>query len=234
MDIEAVRIEGHRAILSVSDTGPGMPPEKMARLFEPFVQGDASVYRKFGGTGLGLFLARKLAHAMGGDVRLVCSVADRGTKFEIELPALKQKVEAVEGNERRPSSSSLSAIQRILIVEDNEELRELMFHCLEGTHANIEFAFNGNDGVKMALDANPDVVFMDIQMPGMDGLTATAKLRASGFKNRIIAVSGVNLTIERDKSIAAGFDEVVSKPFLPSDLLYAMVSKERHQQNLLH
>ncbi|WP_374077403.1 response regulator [Bdellovibrio bacteriovorus] len=206
----------------IVDTGVGISAEHAERLFQPFVQGDSSTTRKFGGTGLGLALSRQLARAMGGEVSLVSSEQGRGSHFlvVVEAPALADTsfvsnlniaVKRKTKNFPKRGDGRLKSM-RILLVEDVVDNQALMVHFLNLAGAKVEVADNGHDGVAKALEGNFDAVLMDIQMPLMDGYEATRQLRAQGYKTPIIALTAHALNEERDKSIEAGCDDHLSKP----------------------
>nr|WP_295900098.1 response regulator [uncultured Bdellovibrio sp.] len=214
--------EKDRMEFRINDTGVGISREHAENLFQPFVQGDSSTTRKFGGTGLGLALSRQLARAMDGDISLVSSEQGRGSNFLVivEAPALpdtafvnnlatatnrKSKKFPKRGDGRLKS-------MRILLVEDVVDNQALMVHFLNLAGAQVEVADNGHEGVEKALAGNFDAILMDIQMPLMDGYEATRQLRAQGNKTPIIALTAHALNEEKDKSIEAGCDDHLSKP----------------------
>lgn len=207
---------------SITDTGMGISPEHAARLFQPFVQEDNSITRKFGGTGLGLALSRQLARAMGGDVSLVSSERGQGSQFlvTIQAPAMPYTtfVNDLTVVTKRTTQSFFQRgderlkAMRILLVEDVVDNQALMVHFLGMAGASVDVANNGQEGLAKALSGEFDAILMDIQMPMMDGYEATRQLRARNYKTPIIALTAHALNEERDKSIEAGCDDHLPKP----------------------
>jgi signal transduction histidine kinase/ActR/RegA family two-component response regulator len=201
----------------VADSGVGMSAEQKAKLFKPFSQGDPSMARRYGGTGLGLALSQQLAKALGGDVRLLESQPGHGSKFLFRLPV------TVGGPAEAPAESAhkskgavadrseLSGVN-VLLAEDSADNRILVSHYLNSAGAKAAFACDGEEAVAKARAGAFDLVLMDIQMPRMDGLTATRRLRESGFKKPIVALTAHALKHERDLALRSGFDEYLTKP----------------------
>jgi PAS domain S-box-containing protein len=218
----------------VRDTGIGMSKEQQERIFTPFVQADSSMTRKYGGTGLGLFISRRLARALGGDLVLVKSEIGQGSEFflrvksnEQVLPAEMPKRTFVE--EKKIDEGAVS--KRILLAEDSVDNQVLISRILKKYGVNVEVANNGREALLKAAKERFDVVLMDIQMPEVDGFEATRQLRCSGFGGAIIALTAHALKEERERALRAGFDEYVTKPIDRNELLEAIRST-RHE--LLH
>ncbi|HEX5344526.1 MAG TPA: ATP-binding protein [Duganella sp.] len=192
----------------VSDTGIGMSAEQVASLFTPFTQADSSVARRFGGTGLGLYLVQQLARAMGGDVQ-VASAPGEGTSMTVTVrvppAAVAQPVTDVAVHRGQ-------AAGRVLVVEDGADNQRLFRTLLERMGAEVSCANNGEQGIAAALAAQPDLVLMDIQMPVLDGLAATHKLRAAGFTRPVVALTANVLPEDHLRYRAAGFDDCLAKP----------------------
>jgi PAS domain S-box-containing protein len=209
--------------VEVIDTGIGMSPQQEQRLFEPFHQADASMTRRFGGTGLGLYLAKKFANALGGDVGLKESRLGVGSRFGASIPirlvpdAQSIPVVAVEGSTR------LDGL-RVLIVDDSEDNRELVSRLLQKVGAQVEKAEDGLIGVTRALRSNFHVVLMDLQMPRMDGYDAIRELRAVGYTGTVYALTAHALKSERDRCLESGFDDHFVKPIDREVLLGRMAS----------
>lgn len=213
----------------VTDTGLGLDRAQQERLFQPFVQADSSTRRRFGGTGLGLVLSRRLAQLLGGDLRLLWSTPDVGSSFEISLnvgPAHKLMLEdAFKGQrrsscERPPASASVRLDgRRILVVDDAPDNRLIVQRFLAHAGANVDLTDNGMSGAKMALENNYDLVVMDIQMPEFDGYQTIAYLRERGFSRPVVALSAHAMREDKERSLASGFDEHLSKPVNRQELL---------------
>ncbi len=212
-------IRAHRQLkISVIDTGIGMSGSDQARIFQPFQQGNSGTNRKYGGTGLGLDLSRKLAQALGGDLILSASKLQRGSTFEILLPAHFRKSaqnQSKTSYTTQPIHSKLS----VLLVEDAVENQLLVKYLLEKVGFTIVTAGNGREGVRKALSGNYDVVLMDIQMPDMDGYEATRILRAQGYKTPIVALTAHAMNEECQRAMSMGFSDYLTKPIVRDRLI---------------
>ncbi len=217
---------GNKINFRIRDTGVGLDDEQKKRLFTPFSQGDGSTTRKYGGTGLGLVLSRRLAQAMGGNVTLETSTPLAGSIFCISVIC----IEATKIN--TPKKAILSKISskkdfdsemplanlNILVVDDAPD-NQILFEANFGKlGANIQLASNGREGVDKALAGNFDVVIMDIQMPILDGYGATKELRNRGFLKPIIALTAYAMKEEKERCVQMGFDAHLTKPL---DIDYA-------------
>jgi CheY-like chemotaxis protein len=221
----------------ITDTGCGLDLKQQQRLFQPFSQGDNSLTRKFGGTGLGLVLARRLAQALGGDFVLSDSKPGKGSTFTftidpgplVGVPMLQRQtkddliVRKETPRELFAANLKLEEI-RILLVEDGPDNQILMTHILEASGAILSSALNGAEALQMALSNEYDVILMDMQMPIMDGYEATRQLRAKGYTKPIIALTANAMRGEREICLAAGCVEYISKPFKANQLV-ATVAK---------
>ncbi len=207
--------------VEVADTGVGMPPEALDSIFEAFVQADASVTRKFGGTGLGLDISRRFARGMGGDI-VVASELGRGSTFTVTIdPGPLDGVRLLEPDEALAATQATEAAasghwvfpaKRVLLVDDGEENRELVRVLLDEVGLEVVEAENGQVGVDRACAEHFDIILMDIQMPVMDGYTATAMLRERGFDVQIIALTANAMKGFEHKCLEAGFSGYVTKP----------------------
>lgn len=224
----------------VTDTGLGISPESSEKIFKPFSQADSSTTRLYGGTGLGLALSRKLALALGGDVRLLRSQPGVGSQFVITLEVLLPSAvewlsDAEDGNEQsevpsQPPSPDILVGRRVLLVEDAEDNQFLIKQFLNRTGVVVDIASNGEEGVTKALAHEYDVVLMDIQMPLVDGYQATIRLRQAGYKRPIIALTAHALIEEREKSQQAGCDGHLTKPINRTLLIESLLQhmKPKH------
>lgn len=210
----------------IRDTGCGLTPEQQERLFQPFAQADSSTTRKYGGTGLGLALSRRLARALGGDLTLDESIPGKGSVFTLRLPLLDLATDTTSPSKIRPTSVSTQAAKldgiSVLVVEDNADNRELITHFLSEHGAKITTATNGQEALEKVKEQNPDVVLMDIQMPILDGYEATKTLRKTGFTKPIIAVTAHAMHNEREKCLEAGCTEFLTKPLNFSKLAHTI------------
>lgn len=212
---------------TVNDTGIGIPPEQKPRLFKAFCQGDDSISRRFGGTGLGLLLSRKIARALGGDLSLARSEPGRGSSFVFSLPpgpvtpltegrveenaVEKSRREDAAGEKENPESTDLHGV-RVLLAEDAPDMRMLVCRFLEDAGASVDIVENGADAVERTEHGNYDLVLMDIQMPVMDGYDAVGRLREHGYLRPVIALSGYGSREEQERCLRSGFDQHLTKP----------------------
>jgi two-component system, sensor histidine kinase len=209
----------------VKDTGIGIPEANVAQIFEAFVQADSSITRKFGGTGLGLTIARSLARQMGGDL---CVSSRMGEGSQFTFTALLQ---ACHADEQGPVSHDEALedegpVMRVLAVDDNALNRQILAAMLELWPVEVTWATNGAEAVDACARVAFDVVLMDVQMPVMDGHTATRHIRASNGPNRnvpIVALTANARSEDQAASYAAGMTDFVAKPIRAEALMNALV-----------
>jgi PAS domain S-box-containing protein len=215
---------GHcRIAVRVRDTGIGIPPEKVDRLFQAFSQVDVSTTRRFGGTGLGLVICRRLVEMMGGNIE-VTSAPAKGSVFEFQFVAGIQVSNDCSTSENRVTQLLHS---RVLVVEDNPINQIVVKGMLEKLGCQAEVLSDGGDAVRELGKAHYDMVLMDIQMPGIDGLEATRRIRSlSTFSSRIpiVALTASAMTEDRQACLAAGANDFLSKP-LSLEALRTAVSR---------
>jgi len=201
----------------VADTGVGIPEAAQARIFERFDQGDASTTRRFGGSGLGLAITKRLAEMMSGDVGFT-SKEDEGSVFWLEIAAEPAAAQTIHADEPSPMLNGL----RILVVEDNGTNRMIASKLLESFGASVATAADGYLGVEAAEQGAFDVILMDVQMPGIDGLEAARRIRQLGgdaAKTPIVALTANVLAHQQRRYLDAGMDGVVGKPISPGALI---------------
>jgi len=203
--------------LEVADTGVGIPEAVQPRIFQRFDQGDASTTRKFGGSGLGLAITQRLAEMLGGGVGFA-STEGVGSIFwlEVAAPAADPVAAAIEASE--PHLEGF----KVLVVEDNPTNRMIVTKLLENLGAVVETAADGLLGVEAAARGGFDLILMDVQMPGIDGLEACRRIRALGGPTAatpIVALTANVLSHQRQSYLEAGMDGVVGKPISPGALL---------------
>ncbi len=202
---------------SVSDTGPGVDPRFLSRIFEPFEQGDPSMSRRTGGTGLGLAISQRLARQLGGEIR-VESELGHGSTFTLDLDLAPAS--ASEPRRPRPPESRRTEppmVGRVLLVEDSPDSRRLIETLLKGAGLCVSVAQNGQaalEAVDAARDSNQtfDLILMDMQMPILDGYDATRRLRAEGYSRPIVAVTAHALAGDREACLEAGCSDYATKP----------------------
>ncbi len=219
----------------VSDTGIGMSEEEAARLFEPFMQADISMSRRFGGTGLGLTISRQLARLLGGDVTLVHTRPGEGACFRATIgvgslegaawiadPLTATTICADEITDHAPTSTTFP--YHILLAEDGPDNQRLISHVLRKAGAEVTVVENGDLAVQAALAARRaqrpfDLVLMDMQMPIKDGYEAVRELRQLGYEGLIVALTAHAMSGDRQVCLAAGCDDYLTKPIAPRKLV---------------
>jgi signal transduction histidine kinase/DNA-binding NarL/FixJ family response regulator len=210
--------------IAVSDTGIGISEQSLSKLFQPFEQADASTTRKYGGTGLGLTIARRLVELMGGRLEVVSKVW-QGTCFTIFLE-LEKSDSAVNDFPLRTDNTQLNVKpltgKRVLIVDDNNINRKLDQLLIEELGGDFDLAENGMQAVDAFSRKAYDLILMDVNMPVMDGIEATRRIRAlesTSHRTPIIALTANALPGDRERFIACGMDEYLSKPLNEKSLL---------------
>jgi len=235
--------EEPRMRFEVIDSGIGMTPIQVGRLFQPFAQADVSTTREFGGTGLGLTISQRLADALGGRIT-VSSVENLGSTFALTIPTgpiddadmLTSPHEAVRSTERRGGTSlpeDILAGCRILLVEDGLDNQRLLSLILRKAGANVTTCDNGREGLEEALAACSsqaeagrapyDIILMDMQMPVMDGYEATRRLRLAGYTRPVVALTAHATSGAGRQCLAAGCDDYMTKPIDRETLLNRIV-----------
>ena len=213
----------------VTDTGPGIPPERLDRIFDSFTQAYADTSRKHGGTGLGLTISRALVEQMGGTLKAESELGKGSTfAFVVTLPKADRSQLPAATAAPTPVDTGALRGKRVLLVEDNEINRDVARLLLEEWGVTVEEAVNGEAGVARFYAAPYDVVLMDIQMPGMNGLEATARLLQHPDAQRaatpIVALTANAFREDNEQYLAAGMTATLAKPFEEADL-YAVLTQ---------
>ena len=203
---------GASVVIAVRDQGIGMTPEQAAKVFEPFAQADASITRKFGGTGLGMAITREFCRMLGGDI-LCESALGAGTTFTIRLPVDSRPAAAIvaETAPKVASPSVAADAPVILVIDDDTNVRDLLRRNLGAAGFRVELAVNGEEGLRMARELHPDAITLDVMMPRIDGWSVLADLKASP-ETADIPVVMVTIVEDRQLGFSLGASEFVSKP----------------------
>ncbi len=233
-----------RLCFEVIDSGIGMTTDQIETLFRAFTQADPSMARRFGGTGLGLTISRRLAEMLGGSIG-VSSRPGEGTTFKVEIETgplegvtMVQPIQGAElltrdepppGHDVRASAGGEQVLAgvRILLADDARDNRKIVSWHLHRAGAEVDLAANGRIAVEMALKAAESgkghaAVLMDMQMPEMDGFAATRLLREKGYDRPIVALTAHAMTGDRDQCLAAGCDDYATKPIDPHELVLTL------------
>ncbi|RMD60707.1 MAG: response regulator [Planctomycetota bacterium] len=233
---------GNLLRINVEDTGVGIPLEKQRILFEPFTQADASTTRRYGGTGLGLHISRRLARMLGGDIQ-VASLPGEGSVFSVIIPAgscaeaaltqprFGQGVRSQEDERGREEAESLQPLAeaKLLLAEDGPDNQRLIGHILRKAGAQVEIVENGRLAVERALEAikrnEPfDLIILDMQMPELDGYGAARALRRIGLETPILALTAHAMQGDRERCVEAGCDDYRTKPIDRQGLIAVCVA----------
>lgn len=227
-------IKHNQLVFTVSDTGIGMDKNELNNIFQPFSQADASTTRRFGGTGLGLWISRQLAQKLGG--ALTCtSRKGKGSIFELRI--VTSDADQYKLIYRQPDKTAKSITHsskqnipvpklggKVLMVEDSIDIQKLVSLILNKTGAEVVIANNGKEAVDIATDKQFDLILMDMQMPIMGGIEATQHLRASGYNGPIVAVSANVFKDDQQNSSDVGIDDYLTKPIV-IDQFYALLNR---------
>jgi CheY-like chemotaxis protein len=217
IEVRAERADDNILVLQVSDQGIGIPSDKLDAIFESFEQVDRGISRQYGGTGLGLPLTKKIAELLGGELS-VDSALEQGTTFTIRLPLTETAQAALPTRHRSPVR--FASDQRVLMVEDNDLNRKVARGTFKLLGLDIDVAEDGQEGVRMAIELEPDLIFMDLHMPVMDGLAATRRIRAHPVlgDTPIIAMSADAFHEHQQAAFDASVSEYLTKPLSSSKL----------------
>jgi signal transduction histidine kinase/DNA-binding response OmpR family regulator len=226
--VRVTAVDGGAIRFEVTDTGIGIPEDKKEAVFDSFYQVDGSMSRSFGGVGLGLSISRNLVELMGGRLRLESEVG-KGSRFwfDLSLPT----VEGPEPERKRPAAPAPkpeapipSLVRngrrpRLLLAEDDETNRQVFRHILEAADCDIRMAADGREAVEACAGDRFDLVLMDLQMPGMDGIGAARTIRETDARTPLLALTAHAYPRDRERCMAAGMDDYLAKPVTPERLI---------------
>ncbi len=227
ISLKRIMQNGTRNIVKVvvSDSGIGISQENIKRLFSSFTQVDNSSTKTFGGTGLGLAISKQLCKLMNGEMG-VYSALGLGSSFWFTFEAETTTQQVIDEDEILKKNVRIhnyfeNKVPRILLVDDNLVNRQVAGEILKKSGCEVDLAVNGQDSIDKAKENDYDVIFMDIQMPDMDGITATRKIKALGKKSLapIVAMTAYSMKEDKERFIKSGLDDYISKPIKASELL---------------
>jgi CheY-like chemotaxis protein len=215
--------EDSEAVIRVTDTGVGLPAEMLTRVFDLFAQADRSLDRSEGGLGIGLTVARRLAEMHGGSVTAASEGLGRGSLFTVRLPMAHGAAKTMPTDQRSAASSGATTRRRVLVVDDNRDTARSSAKLLELLGHEVRAEFDGPGALAAAHEFQPEVMLLDIGLPGMTGYELVRRLRDQGFRDAIIvAVSGYGQASDKMRSREAGFDDHLVKPVNREALIAAL------------
>jgi len=218
----AAAVRDGLAELSVADTGAGIAADLLPRIFELFVQGQTGLHRPATGLGIGLTLVKRLVDLHGGRIEAASEGPGRGSVFTVRFPLRPAPRDAADAD---PAPGGARVRRRVLIVEDNDDARDMLRHLLERTGHEVHEAADGLTGLDRALALRPDAAVIDIGLPGLDGYEVARRVRAAGRAGMLlIAVTGYGQAGDRQRSGEAGFDAHLTKPVDPLALETLLVN----------
>ena len=217
--------DGH-AILRVDDEGDGIGAEALPHVFDLFSQGRQDLARRKGGLGIGLAIVKRLAEMQGASVEARSAGNGRGSSFIVRLPVCEELQANGEEAPAAAASPSGQSPRRILVIDDNDDMREMLCLTLAGEGRDVHEARDGASGLVRAAEAKPDVVLVDVGLPDIDGYEVARRLRArpDGAELRLIALTGYGQDEDRQRAAEAGFDAHLTKPVTPELLERAIVA----------
>ncbi len=222
---ELISLEDQKANIyfEVSDNGIGIPEEKLESVFDSFSQGSVGINRKYGGTGLGLTIVKKLVKILGGNIQLE-SVVKQGSCFSFQLPFQQGEKPLKIAKKSKPKMDFLFVNKKILIVEDNKINQMITKKMLENKGILCDIIDNGEESIGICKTNKYDLILMDVHLPGINGTIATQELRKFDTTTPIIALTAISLNENRQMLMSYGMNDVITKPFVPEDF-YSIIAK---------
>ena len=220
-----ISLEDQKAFIyfEVKDSGIGIPEDKLETVFDSFSQGSVGINRKYGGTGLGLTIVKKLVEILGGEIKLDSKVKKGSSfSFELLLKVSKKPLKIIK-NLNKNNYDNLKS-KKILVVEDNKINQMVSKKMLENKGVICEIVDNGEEAIEIAKSNKFDMILMDVHLPGINGTIATKKIREFDTTTPVIALTAISLNENRKMLISFGMNDVITKPFIPENF-YAIISK---------
>ena len=203
--------ENQELILEVRDEGIGIAPNKQLSVFDPFVQADTSVTRQYGGTGLGLSITKNMVEILGGYISLESTV-NKGSVFRVYFPYKVPVDQDFLRNKIDIKDISIPKHARILVIEDNPMNQDMIQAFFNEMGLEVLLANDGMEGIRMAENHLPDLIFIDIHMPGIDGYETMRRIREKDPLTPVVAFSADAFKEQQDRALAAGFSDYLTKP----------------------
>ncbi|WP_395050789.1 ATP-binding protein [Flavobacterium sp.] len=207
----------------VKDNGIGIPEDKLESVFNSFSQGSVGINRKYGGTGLGLTIVKKLTEILGGEIKLKSTVG-KGSSFSFELHFNEGEKQLKIEKKAKTYNDSTLINKKILVVEDNKINQMVSKKMLKNKGILCEIIDNGERAIEIARNKKFDMILMDVHLPGINGTIATQEIRKFDKKTPIIALTAISLNENRDMLLSYGMNDVITKPFVPEDF-YSVIAK---------
>ncbi len=230
--VNLLSIQEDNAVISfvINDTGIGIPEAKLDTVFDSFAQGSVEINRKYGGTGLGLTIVKKLVSLLGGEITLE-SIVGEGSKFSFDLPFKVDEGQQIV-IEEQPQTYEFLKGKKVLVVEDNKINQMITKKMLLNKGMLCEIIDNGEDAIEIAKVNQFDLILMDIHLPGINGTIATERIREFDTTTPIIAVTAISLNENREMLLSYGMNDVITKPFPPVEF-YTIISNQINETSNL-
>ena len=230
--------ENNNIVIEVKDEGIGIDLDKQLAIFDPFIQADSSITREFGGTGLGLSITKNMVNLLGGYISVESKVG-QGSTFKVFIPYHHPENITMDQDQLQLNGVSIPKTSRILVVEDNPMNQDMIRAFFSEINHDIMIANDGMEGVQMAFNSKPDIIFMDIHMPGMDGYEAMERIREKDKHTPIVAFSADAFKEQQEQALKSGFSSYLTKPIQLDKLIacleeFLILQKpELNEQNLI-